>query len=144
MQHRLAADQFDLRVTFGNRHRKVPNPKKIGPNKLIANSHEWTAFVRLDRTKVATSDLIEKVRFELHPSFGADYKDAKACDNFEFTCRGFGTFNMPITIFFKRETGIPHPRKVTVDHMLSFDGTGSWKTISVPILKTYAKQIGLI
>ena len=52
--------------------------------------------------------LIEKVRFGLDPSFGVDYMDVKsnADGKFEITFNGFGTFTVPITIFFRRETGL--------------------------------------
>ena len=52
--------------------------------------------------------LIEKVRFGLHESFGMDHIDVKsnAEGKFEFACNGFGTFEIPMTIYFKRETGM--------------------------------------
>ena len=57
--------------------------------------------------KFATK-LIEKVRFGLHPSFGMDYMDVKsnAEGKFEISFNGFGTFEVPMTIYFKRETGM--------------------------------------
>ena len=91
--------------------------KKIGG---YVNNHRWTAFVKFADPKVDkfSIKLIEKVRFGLHPSFGVDHMDVKSNAEglFEIAFNGFGTFNVPITIFFRRETGLQHPRKITLDH----------------------------
>ena len=47
-QNLLAADQFPLRITFGNRHEKIKG-KKIG---AVVNNHRWTAFVKFADPKV--------------------------------------------------------------------------------------------
>ena len=76
----------------------------------VVNNHRWTAFVKFADPKVNqyAMKLIEKVRFGLDPSFGVDYMDVKsnADGKFEITFNGFGTFTVPITIFFRRETGL--------------------------------------
>lgn len=48
---------------------------------------------------------------------------------------GWGTFNVPITINFKKETGIREP--VKIDYELSFKGTGSIKFFTL----TFEKEI---
>jgi len=70
----------------------------------MVNKHQWTMFVTFVDKSIAASNLIEKVRYSLHPTFGADYLDKKAdqTGRFEMTFTGWGTFTIPITIFFKR------------------------------------------
>jgi len=48
--------------------------------------------------------IISKVRFGLHPSFGVDYRDIKpqAEKRFEITHKGYGEFEIPVTIYGKR------------------------------------------
>ena len=74
------------------------------------NNHRWTAFVKFDDPQVNqfATKLIEKVRFGLHESFGMDHIDVKSNPDgkFEFACNGFGTFDIPMTIYFRRETGM--------------------------------------
>ena len=100
-------------------------------------------FKLADKGPSATS-LIEKVRFGLHPSFGVDYQDIKTTnekDEYAMTFKGWGCFNIPITIYFRRTTGL-NPRTMSFDHMLNFDGAGKWKTISIMIPKANAKKLG--
>ena len=41
---------------------------------------------------------------------------------------GWGTFNVPITIFWRKEVGLVHGQKTTqLMHHLSFDGNGQMK-----------------
>ena len=113
-QNLLAADRFPLRITFGNRHEMVQNNKKG----KVVNNHRWTAFVKFADPNVNKFGMriIEKVRFGLHESFGVEQMDVKANadSKFEIAFNGYGTFVVPMTIFFKRETGLNHPRKVTL------------------------------
>ena len=124
---------------FGNRHREIKNPKG-------GNKHEWTIFVKFQDKKINPAELIEKVRFGLHPTFGAEYMDIKAPDHkdsYEWSCVGWGTFGIPITIHFRRAVGL-NPRTLELDHNLSFDGPGKWKTISMNIKKSQAKKLGIL
>ena len=137
-QNALAADQYDLKLVFGNRHREIANPKG-------SNKHEWSIFVKFQDKKINPGELIEKVRFGLHPTFGAPHMDVKAPDhkgNYEMTFVGWGTFTIPITIDFKRATGL-NPRKLELEHYLSFDGVGKWKTIAITINKVQARKLGI-
>ena len=132
----IAENQFPLRIQFGNRHEIVKNNKK---GSAVQNNHRWTAFIKFTDPKVNQFSLrlIEKVRFGLHPSFGVDHMDVKANaeGKFEIAFNGFGTFTVPITIFFRREVGLPYPRQVKLDHYLSFEGKGGWKTVQIDIEK---------
>ena len=62
-------------------------------------------FVKFSNKKVSANRLIEKVRFGLHPTFGMDYMDVKAnpSGKFEMAFTGWGTFDIPTTVYFKRE-----------------------------------------
>jgi len=87
-------------------------------------------FVKANDKNVHLSKIIDKVRFGLHETFGAEYIDARAdaTGKFEKSFTGWGTFDVPTTIFFKRETGLPiAERKLELNHHLSFEGNGKWR-----------------
>ena len=54
---------------------------------------------------LTVSSLVDKVRFGLHESFGFKYVEVRSPNNgaYEKTYTGYGTFNIPITIFFRRD-----------------------------------------
>ena len=58
------------------------------------------------------------------------------------TFRGWGTFSIPVTIHFRRATGL-NPRTMELEHMLCFDGNGKWKTIAITLPKSHAKKLGI-
>ena len=67
--------------------------------------------------------MIEKVRFGLHETFGMEYMDVKAnpSGKFEMAFTGWGTFEIPVTIHFKRELCLEQAnRKIELNHELSF------------------------
>ena len=97
-----------------------------------------------DKKGPAATSLIEKVRFGLHPSFGVDHVDIKTTnenDEYAMTFKGWGSFEIPTTIYFRRTTGL-NPRNMEFTHMLHLDGAGKWKTVSVFIPKANAKKLG--
>ena len=53
---------------------------------------------------------------------------------FEMTMRGWGTFEIPVTMFlrFRMKDG---KKDIQVSHYLSFDGNGAWKNISLFLTK---------
>ena len=67
------------------------------------------------------------MRFGLHPTFGVEYKEIKAYEgkNLELSYIGWGTFDVPITIYWKKNIGMEE--SLTIDHYLSFDGEGKWR-----------------
>ena len=84
---------------------------RVGSDKVQDN--KWTAFVKLEDKKIGHNIgwLIDKVRFGLVDGFDAPYKDIRALHarksgQFSITYVGWGYFDMPITIFWKKETGI--------------------------------------
>ncbi len=79
-------------------------------------------FVRTKDPKLEGSAIkyIEKVRYGLHPTFGAEYQDVRASEqnkNFEMTFIGWGTFEIPVTIFLRKGF---HEKQITVSHYLNF------------------------
>ena len=127
---------------MGNKHELVKVPKKSRDGQY-ENKHRWTAFVKIE-DKEQNSEihkLISKVRFGLHPSFGVDYKEVKAESgkHFELTYNGYGTFDIPITIFWYSMTGIK--QNLEIDHQLCFEGGGSWKKIKVEFNKSKLKAL---
>ena len=98
-------------------------------------------FVKLDHKNVNINNIIAKIRFGLHPSFGVDHVDVKANPEhkFEMTFNGYGTFMIPAKIHFKRETGLAMERRIIdLEHGLSFEGKGKWRTVTIPIPKASA------
>jgi hypothetical protein len=78
---------------------------------------EWTVFVNADP---ATLSQIHCVEYLLHPTFPD--RDRKVCDRgsipgqaFSLTANGWGTFDIPVTVFFN------DGKTQTLTHHLSFD-----------------------
>ena len=140
----MLGDTISLTFQMGNKHELVKVPKK-SRNGEYDNKHRWTAFVKLvdKQQNSQIHKLISKVRFGLHPTFGVDYRDIKATSgkHFEMTYNGWGTFDVPITIFWSRGSGIS--QNLEVDHYLSFDGAGSWKTVKVQFNQKNLKALGI-
>ena len=115
----------ELVFEVGNKHELVAKPKKTR-NGLYMNSHRWTAFVRSVKPNPPMCHFADKVRFGLHETFGVDHIDVRseAGKNFEISYNGWGTFTVPMTIFWKKKTGL---KTLTVDHYLSFEGKGEWR-----------------
>ena len=48
-----------LKIVYGNRHRLVPDAKRLSKSGII-NNHEWTMFVKLKGTDINPNVVIEK------------------------------------------------------------------------------------
>ena len=68
------------------------------------------------------SKYVDKVQFELHETF-KNPKKVITKKPFELSMRGWGTFDIPVTIYFKKGM-VLHPGYKEFDHCLSFDGNG--------------------
>ena len=103
-------------------------------------------FVKFAGKNIDANRMIEKVRFGLHETFGMDYMDIKAgpSGKFEMGFTGWGTFEIPVTIHFRRELCLePAKRTIKLNHMLSFEGNGKWRSINMPLKKTVAIKLGI-
>ena len=141
-QNVFSGDWTDIKIVYGNRHETVPSRGNVPEN-----THKWTMFVKIaGDNSIDPNRLIEKVRFGLHETFGMEYMDVKAGPNkkFEMTFTGWGTFDIPITIHFKRELCLePENRKMDLNHYLCFNGNGKWRSVNLPIKKTVAIKLGI-
>ena len=74
-----------------------------------------------DRRAPVLGKFIEKVRFGLHPTFGCEHRDVRANSSgtFDLTYIGWGYFDMPITIYWQKSTGIAQ-EPTTINHTLNF------------------------
>ncbi len=74
----------------------------------------------------------------LHETFKFKWID-KSKPPYEWTTPGWGTFELPIKVYWKEGLGLPG---VSVyNHFLSFDEPGDWKTDSVEIDKKIVDEI---
>ena len=103
-------------------------------------------FVKFAQRNIEANRMIEKVRFGLHETFGMEYMDIKAnpSKKFEMGFKGWGVFEIPITIYFRRELCLPpEQRSFKLSHYLSFDGNGKWRSVNIPLKKTVAIKLGI-
>eukprot|EP00347_Sterkiella_histriomuscorum_P016628 403352460 len=140
----LEGNQIRIKFIYGNDHKPVQNPKKVGQDNYNAN--EWTTFVRLVPNQGLNSNdsikrYIQKVRFGLHPTFGVTEIDVKSAP-FQMTRIGWGVFNIPIEIFFRRDTG--KKETIKLDHYLSFQGQGSSRIFTIAFDKEKLDQISYL
>ena len=102
----LAGDLESIIITYGNKHEICP---ASGSHE---NTHKWTMFVKLttkkDNKTLPANKFFEKVRFGLHETFGATYMDVRGDSQgkFEMSFKGWGTFEIPTTIYWKRQVGL--------------------------------------
>ena len=123
----------EISFTIGNYHELVKNPKKTKKGNEL-NKHLWIAFVEYSPDKRLTFRFIDKVKFGFHESFGFDHKLVKSTfgKRVQWQQIGWGYFDMPITVYFKKETGL---KPLEIEHELCFDGNGLWKKYKVKIEK---------
>lgn len=111
-----------LNLQYGNRHSLV----NVG-----SNGHNWTAFVSLNDDRLDISNYVERVVFQLHPTFKNPTREVTSAP-FKLACLGWGTFEIGITVFWK-----PWLEKepTVLAHDLSFEGDGAWGTKTVEFSK---------
>jgi len=100
-------------IVIGNTHTKL-----VVDEEKSRNAHKWTVFVRPQNNDDDISSLIEKVKFDLHPTF---FPSVVTVDTtpFEISRTGWGTFDVDVKVFLKNG--------VVKDfvHNLSFEDGGS-------------------
>ncbi|CDW88400.1 yeats family protein [Stylonychia lemnae] len=144
----LEGNLVKVKFMYGNDHKLIPNPKKLNSQHLgeeIENKHTWTVFVRIVKSQGQiigneAKKFISKVKFGLHPTFGATEQTVQQ-EPFQMTKIGWGTFEVPIEIHFRRETG--KRDKVTLSHYLSFNGHGETKWFTVTFDKEKLEQMSI-
>ena len=115
-----------VKFLYGNTH------KLVNPEDGEQNSHDWTAFVKAGRNETNTAKYIKSVTFKLHPTFVNPERRITA-PPFEVRCVGWGYFQIPITIRWKPELGVPDTH---LSHVLSFDENGK----TVPFFIEFNKK----
>lgn len=87
----------------------------------------WTCFVRVGNSTQESNECLEKVQFQLHPTFSPAQVTCNKAP-FEVQRLGWGIFPIQIKIWFKKQWNhVP----MEVNHMLSFDGNGDMKEYDV-------------
>merc|ERR1719263_2671412 len=123
----LNEEIFGVQFVVGNKHELVKAPQKSNSSSAHVNKHRWTVFLELahPELKKFTYKLIDKVEFQLHETFRPPLRTVKVKDNtpIEYSTIGWGTFDVPITVFWKKSTGL---HTATCEHELSFQGNGKW------------------
>ena len=131
----------EIYFTVGNLHQEVKNPKQAKSDPNLKNTHKWTVFCQYRDAKDMSSKFIDKVVFELHPTFKNPIKTIKASDGkrFEYTTTGWGFFDIPISIYWK--DGLVEGNRTDIQHTLCFEGDGKWQTITFKVDKNRLKKI---
>jgi hypothetical protein len=119
-------NQIRIKLLYGNKHELILDPKESRSNSECQNKHRWTVFV--EASNVETKDIIQKVVFGLHPTFGCTKIEVKH-NPYELVRVGWGTFDIPIKIYFRK---FMKREPLEINHYLSFSGNGETK---VNILK---------
>ncbi|CAI2373986.1 unnamed protein product [Moneuplotes crassus] len=111
-----------IKIKYGNRHKLAERPTNYHKNRSVKNKHIWTAFIEVIHPRVKDTDLIEKVKFELHETFKNPTRFVTKAP-FKFTINGWGEFELPMTITWKKHLKMP---PTTFYHDLCFDDGGKW------------------
>jgi len=97
------------KIAIGNTHQSVA---PTGPSQQ--NSHKWCMFVRPCDPTLDLSKLIDKVVFELHPSFFPPVCTVYAPGPFEISRLGWGYFDITVNVHWK------NGKKSVYVHQLDF------------------------
>lgn len=124
-----------IKILYGNSHELVESPKKSNSHPENCNKHRWGAFVKVANEE--SQKYIRKVVFGLHPTFGATQLEVKTAP-FEIKRIGWGTFDIPIKIYFHYDFKIKEP--IELDHHLSFNGEGETKVYIFKLDKNTLKK----
>ena len=130
-------------MRYGNTHkfdRKAPKNPYGEPL-----PHLWKAYVELgpcDYKNLKIEDLVEKVIFYLHESYGKNKTVRATAAPFAHESYAWGWFDLPAKVYFKKETGIKKP--VQVEKELCFEGNGNFITFKVSIPKKFLIDKGFM
>ena len=106
--------KYKQRIIIGN------VSKWIAPDQRDdASSHKWMMYMRGDKELPDMSHMVEKVRFELHPSYQPHHIIEITESPYQLTRRGWGEFGVKVSLFWRNELD----KMVTVVHNLKLDKT---------------------
>lgn len=115
---KLWGEYEKLRISYGNTHELVSEPRQSRSMLQYKNTHRWCTFVELDKEK---SHLIDQVVFELHPTFNPNTVTITK-PPFQISRLGWGMFEITIIIHWNKNFIDAEPLKL--QHCLSFTGNG--------------------
>ena len=84
-----------------------------------ASSHKWMVYVRGDKDHPDISHIVEKVRFELHPSYQPHHIIEITESPFQLSRRGWGEFGVTVSLWWRNV----RDKMVSVVHNLKLDKT---------------------
>lgn len=96
-----------LVIEYGNSHTKIIDPSNRG-----TNTESWTCFVNLRGLEGREKEYISRVEFTLHETFSIPLVKCMH-PPFKVTRLGWGTFEIPIRIYWKKWLNIPNPTEVS-------------------------------
>jgi NAD-dependent SIR2 family protein deacetylase len=113
-------EAMDLEELKTVQEKEIPTKLQIGNTHELKDkeSHHWTMYVKSNK------DNIEKVTFQLHPTFKPSEVEVKSSP-FQISRIGWGTFTVEMEIYLK------NGEKFTMKHALSFEGSGSEKIYEI-------------
>ena len=127
---RVATTTKDFVV--GNRYRKLEQSEFTSSSSSPTGfcEHEWTLFVELPKNSSENiEDLIEKVVFNLHPTFEPSSEEVSGPTVFELTKKGWGVFTVECILHFKTQCN-REPFKLY--HQLVFEKDAPSVTYHIP------------
>lgn len=116
---------FKLTLVYGNKYRNQTYPNNV----LV---HFWCCYVKFANQGEDISKYIDKVTFVLHETFKDPIHEVTKAP-FQVAGRGWGYFNIPITIEWNPKLKM---EKTKFDYMLAFYGEGDVRTMEVVVDKT--------
>ncbi|CAD8075822.1 unnamed protein product [Paramecium sonneborni] len=123
-QQMMLPNQIKVSVVYGNYYQRINTQDK--------NMNQWDLIVKMEYNKSSDqialknfdlNNMIESVTYYLHETFKPNVVTVQKAP-FQLKRLGWGVFNIPILIKFKKEYNIPN---LEVDHYLSFQGDGSFQ-----------------
>ena len=114
---------MEIEFEIGNTHHEV---KK--------GMHKWACYFKATDPSIEKNmhKIKSKGKFELHESFKNPVRwvESRQGKTFQLDCGGWGYFDLPVTIYFKKETG-KGDQPFSITWPLSFDGTDKSKKIKL-------------
>ena len=134
--HSLESQLQTVRFKYGNTHRKAKKPQKCRTTGYL-KKHKWSVYIKSLDKNVGDRKCIEKVVFKLDKaSFGKDEEVVQRAP-FKFTSTGWGTFDVPMIIFWKSWV---NKEPTVLRHPLSFENQGKSNFLCLQVEAKAAKE----